>query len=136
MIFWRFIAFLQAVASARPEDAGSAAVQQRWQKQQHYCAQQRRNDKTRRVLEVAFDPQWADQYIRICSSTIHLRPAIRDLGASCQWSTRFGGARSGGWRDRCPWGLELALTSTARSPSLLLCRLRSSNHVVFLPLAG
>ena len=56
--------FLQAVASARPEDAGSAAVQQRWQKQQHYCAQQRRNDKTRRVLEVAFDPQWADQYIQ------------------------------------------------------------------------
>ena len=56
--------FLQAVAAATPEPAGSTAVQQRWQQQQHYCAQQRRNDKTRRVLEVAFDPQWADNYIQ------------------------------------------------------------------------
>ena len=56
--------FLAAVAATSPEPAGCDAVQQRWQQQQHYCAQQRRNDKTRRVLEVAFDPQWADQYIQ------------------------------------------------------------------------
>jgi phycocyanobilin:ferredoxin oxidoreductase len=28
-----------------------------------YCRQQKRNDKTRRVLEKAFNPAWADQYI-------------------------------------------------------------------------
>lgn len=56
--------FLQAVSAATPDPACSDAVQQRWHKQKHYCAQQRRNDKTRRVLEVAFDPQWADNYIQ------------------------------------------------------------------------
>ena len=28
-----------------------------------YCQQQKRNDKTRRVLEKAFNPEWADRYI-------------------------------------------------------------------------
>jgi phycocyanobilin:ferredoxin oxidoreductase len=28
-----------------------------------YCRQQKRNDKTRRVLEKAFNPAWADRYI-------------------------------------------------------------------------
>ena len=56
--------FLEAVGSTCPEPASSDAVQRRWRKQQNYCAQQRRNDKTRRVLEVAFDPQWADHYIQ------------------------------------------------------------------------
>ncbi|MCT4366758.1 MAG: hypothetical protein N3Z28_03695, partial [Synechococcaceae cyanobacterium MAG-AL2] len=28
-----------------------------------YCQQQKRNDKTRRVLEKAFNPTWANRYI-------------------------------------------------------------------------
>jgi phycocyanobilin:ferredoxin oxidoreductase len=35
----------------------------RHQGQLSYCQQQKRNDKTRRVLEKAFNPAWADQYI-------------------------------------------------------------------------
>ncbi|WP_448597206.1 phycocyanobilin:ferredoxin oxidoreductase [Thermoleptolyngbya sp.] len=31
--------------------------------QQHYCAQQQQNDKTRRVLEKAFGEAWADRYM-------------------------------------------------------------------------
>lgn len=31
--------------------------------QHHYCTQQQRNDKTRRVLEKAFGSQWADYYL-------------------------------------------------------------------------
>ena len=32
--------------------------------QQHYCLKQQQNDKTRRVLENAFGPEWADRYVR------------------------------------------------------------------------
>ena len=32
-------------------------------RQQYYCIKQRQNDKTRRVLEKAFGPQWADNYM-------------------------------------------------------------------------
>jgi phycocyanobilin:ferredoxin oxidoreductase len=35
----------------------------RHQGQLSYCRQQKRNDKTRRVLEKAFNPTWADRYI-------------------------------------------------------------------------
>ena len=35
----------------------------RHQGQLSYCQQQKRNDKPRRVLEKAFNPQWADRYI-------------------------------------------------------------------------
>jgi phycocyanobilin:ferredoxin oxidoreductase len=31
--------------------------------QQHYCTQQKQNDKTRRVLEKAFGSEWADHYM-------------------------------------------------------------------------
>jgi len=31
--------------------------------QRQYCAQQRQNDKTRRILEKAFDPAWAERYM-------------------------------------------------------------------------
>jgi phycocyanobilin:ferredoxin oxidoreductase len=30
--------------------------------QQHYCAEQQKNDKTRRILEKAFDAEWAELY--------------------------------------------------------------------------
>jgi phycocyanobilin:ferredoxin oxidoreductase len=32
--------------------------------QRHYCSQQQKNDKTRRVLENAFGEQWADRYVK------------------------------------------------------------------------
>ena len=31
--------------------------------QRQYCTQQRQNDKTRRILEKAFDPAWAERYM-------------------------------------------------------------------------
>ncbi len=32
--------------------------------QRHYCSQQQKNDKTRRILESAFGTEWADRYFR------------------------------------------------------------------------
>jgi phycocyanobilin:ferredoxin oxidoreductase len=51
-----------AAATARQEAADGATVR-RWQGQLRYCRQQKKNDKTRRVLEKAFSPEWADRYI-------------------------------------------------------------------------
>lgn len=39
------------------------ATVERWHGQLHYCKQQKQNDKTRRVLEKAFNPAWAERYI-------------------------------------------------------------------------
>jgi phycocyanobilin:ferredoxin oxidoreductase len=52
-----------AAAAAEPQAADHLATVNRWQGQLRYCRQQKQNDKTRRVLEKAFDPQWADRYI-------------------------------------------------------------------------
>jgi phycocyanobilin:ferredoxin oxidoreductase len=52
-----------AAAGGQPDAADAAATVERWQGQLGYCRQQKRNDKTRRVLEKAFNPQWADRYI-------------------------------------------------------------------------
>jgi phycocyanobilin:ferredoxin oxidoreductase len=60
-------AFLQvlaeAAAAAVPQPPDHAATVSRWHGQLRYCKQQKQNDKTRRVLEKAFDPHWADRYI-------------------------------------------------------------------------
>ena len=48
---------------ARGEPPQHPAKVERWQGQLHYCKQQKQNDKTRRVLEKAFNPEWADRYI-------------------------------------------------------------------------
>jgi phycocyanobilin:ferredoxin oxidoreductase len=60
-------AYLQVLADAAavsPSQAGDdAASVARWQAQLRYCKQQKQNDKTRRVLEKAFNPRWADRYI-------------------------------------------------------------------------
>ena len=53
----------KAVREARPDDVCSPATIRRWDGQVHYCRQQKQNDKTRRVLEKAFSPAWADRYI-------------------------------------------------------------------------
>jgi phycocyanobilin:ferredoxin oxidoreductase len=55
--------FAAAAATAEPQAPDSAATVERWQGQLRYCRQQKKNDKTRRVLEKAFNPQWADRYI-------------------------------------------------------------------------
>ena len=52
-----------AAARVEPQPASDAATVGRWQGQLRYCRQQKKNDKTRRVLEKAFSPQWADRYI-------------------------------------------------------------------------
>jgi phycocyanobilin:ferredoxin oxidoreductase len=52
-----------AAAVAEPQPTDHPATVVRWQGQLDYCRQQKRNDKTRRVLEKAFDPHWADRYI-------------------------------------------------------------------------
>lgn len=53
----------EAVRQAEPQPPDHPASVARWQGQLSYCKQQKQNDKTRRVLEKAFNPQWADRYI-------------------------------------------------------------------------
>ena len=52
-----------AVALSEPADRDDPATLARWHGQLRYCKQQKQNDKTRRVLEKAFNPAWADRYI-------------------------------------------------------------------------
>jgi len=59
-----FLAVLAAaIAAAEPQASDHPATVERWQGQLRYCKQQKQNDKTRRVLEKAFNPAWADRYI-------------------------------------------------------------------------
>ena len=48
---------------SEPQSPDHPATVKRWQGQLRYCKQQKQNDKTRRVLEKAFNPEWADRYI-------------------------------------------------------------------------
>ena len=52
-------------AQAIPESRTAVSTINRYEGQLNYCLQQKRNDKTRRVLEKAFDPDWADRYIEL-----------------------------------------------------------------------
>jgi phycocyanobilin:ferredoxin oxidoreductase len=52
-----------AIAASEPQEPTHPATVARWQGQLRYCKQQKQNDKTRRVLEKAFNPEWADRYI-------------------------------------------------------------------------
>ena len=55
---------LRTVAAQRePQPAEQPSTLARWHGQLRYCRQQKQNDKTRRVLEKAFDPSWAETYI-------------------------------------------------------------------------
>jgi phycocyanobilin:ferredoxin oxidoreductase len=59
-----FLAVLEeAVVQAQPQAPDDPATVARWEGQLRYCKQQKQNDKTRRVLEKAFNPAWADRYI-------------------------------------------------------------------------
>jgi phycocyanobilin:ferredoxin oxidoreductase len=59
--FLSVLAEAAARAELQPADAGATVA--RWHGQLRYCKQQKQNDKTRRVLEKAFDPHWANRYI-------------------------------------------------------------------------
>ena len=52
-----------AVLQTASEPTTAASTIRRYEGQLNYCLQQKRNDKTRRVLEKAFDASWADRYI-------------------------------------------------------------------------
>ncbi len=52
-----------SVIEATPEPSTALTTVRRYEGQLNYCLQQKRNDKTRRVLEKAFDSAWADRYI-------------------------------------------------------------------------
>jgi len=52
-----------AIGTAVAQPSDHPATVERWQGQLRYCKQQKQNDKTRRVLEKAFNPAWADRYI-------------------------------------------------------------------------
>ena len=53
----------EAVGRCHRQDWNDPATVRRWEGQLLYCKQQKQNDKTRRVLEKAFDLRWADNYI-------------------------------------------------------------------------
>ena len=53
----------KAVASTPEQASDDPATVSRYHGQLSYCQQQKRNDKTRRVLEKAFNPSWANRYI-------------------------------------------------------------------------
>ena len=52
-----------AAETARPEEPSAGSTIGRYYGQVGYCRQQKRNDKTRRVLARAFNSDWADHYI-------------------------------------------------------------------------
>ncbi len=52
-----------AITIAQPQPWDHPATLERHSAQLDYCQHQKRNDKTRRVLEKAFNPEWADRYI-------------------------------------------------------------------------
>ena len=53
----------QAILATAPNAVNDLPTIRRHQGQLSYCRQQKRNDKTRRVLEKAFGSAWADRYI-------------------------------------------------------------------------
>lgn len=53
----------EAVVAADRQPPDHPSTLGRWHGQVLYCKRQKQNDKTRRVLEKAFNPLWADRYI-------------------------------------------------------------------------
>jgi phycocyanobilin:ferredoxin oxidoreductase len=64
-----------ATRTAHPKEWNDPATVSRWKGQVHYCHQQKQNDKTRRVLEKAFNPDWANTYIETLLFDDPLPPA-------------------------------------------------------------
>ena len=60
----RLLALLgAAITTTVPDPPDHPATVKRWEGQLGYCRQQKQHDKTRRVLEKAFNAAWADRYI-------------------------------------------------------------------------
>ena len=72
--------FLEQLRLSMPQSPDHPDSQRRYHGQLHYCQQQRRNDKTRRVLEAAFNPQWAENYIQNLLFDDPLPPAENPSG--------------------------------------------------------
>ncbi|MCP9772189.1 phycocyanobilin:ferredoxin oxidoreductase [Synechococcus sp. Tobar12-5m-g] len=74
-----------AIAEAQEQSLDHPATINRYHGQLSYCQQQKRNDKTRRVLEKAFNPAWANRYIEelLFDNPPPIRAADPDVGASC-----------------------------------------------------
>lgn len=53
----------RACRHAQAQAADDPATVERWEGQLSYCKHQKQNDKTRRVLEKAFNTAWAERYI-------------------------------------------------------------------------
>ena len=53
----------RAVDTVQEDSLDSSFTIKRYQGQRFYCLQQKRNDKTRLVLQKAFNPLWAERYI-------------------------------------------------------------------------
>ena len=62
----------EAVAEGAADAPDAPATVARWEGQYRYCKQQKQNDKTRRVLEKAFNPLWADRYIETQIGRAHV----------------------------------------------------------------
>ena len=59
------VSLLEYSKVIKPDTFDSAVTIERYKRQQLYCLQQKRNDKTRNVLAKTFSPEWADRYIDI-----------------------------------------------------------------------
>ena len=66
-------ALISSLILIRPDEPHSASTIERHKNQHFYCLQQKRNDKTRRVLEKAFNSQWAQRYMDMLLLRILLR---------------------------------------------------------------
>jgi phycocyanobilin:ferredoxin oxidoreductase len=62
-VAFRLTLLATACRTAQPLPPDNAATLARWEGQRRYCNQQKQNDKTRRVLEKAFNPEWSNTYI-------------------------------------------------------------------------
>lgn len=58
-----FLSLHCQLASSTPPSTTAEEVSRTIAGQQYYCGQQRQNDKTRRVLEKSFGPEWAERYM-------------------------------------------------------------------------
>ena len=74
-----------ALAAAEEQSPDDPATIDRYHGQLSYCQQQKRNDKTRRVLEKAFNPAWANRYIEelLFDDPPPIRPENPGGGGAC-----------------------------------------------------
>jgi phycocyanobilin:ferredoxin oxidoreductase len=74
-----------AVDTAQEQSPDDPATINRYHGQLSYCQQQKRNDKTRRVLEKAFNPAWANRYIEelLFDDPPPIQAVATDVAAAC-----------------------------------------------------